>query len=106
MSLGDADLVARVLDDPETAPIDERLRATLRFVRKMTRSPADLGPDDARTVLATGVSKKALYEAIQVAYLFNIYTRLADVMGWQVPPEGDGSYAAGAKNLLTRGYGI
>ena len=93
-----------MLADPETAAIDERLRATLRFLRKMTRTPDELGPADARAVLSAGATKKALYEAIQVAYLFNIYTRLADVMGWEVPPEGDGSYVAGAKNLLSRGY--
>lgn len=94
----------RILDDPAEAPIDEKLRATLRFLRKMTREPDALGPDDARAVLATGVSRAALYDAIHVAYLFNIYDRLADTLGWQVPPEGDRSYAKAADNLLSRGY--
>lgn len=98
--------MAAALDDPETAPIDEKVRATLRFLRKMTLEPQALGPDDARAVLATGVSKDALRDAIHVAFLFNVYDRLADSMGWHVPPEGDGSYRAGADNLLSkRGYG-
>lgn len=70
----------------------------------MTLTPDALTPEDARTVLATGVSRDALLDAIHVAYLFNIYDRLADTMGWQVPPEGDGSYQAAADNLLSRGY--
>lgn len=94
----------RVLDDPETAPIDERVRATLRFLRKMTRDHGALGPEDARAVLAAGVSKRALYDAIHVAYLFGVFTRLADVMGWRTPPAGDPSWAASAKSLLSRGY--
>ena len=80
------------------------MRATLGFLRKMTLEPAGLGPDDARAVLATGVSKQALLEAIHVAYLFNVYDRLADAMDWEVAPEGHGSWDAGAKTLLGRGY--
>lgn len=96
----------QVLDDPATAPIDDRIRATLAFLRKMTVAPDELGPDDARSVLATGVSRDALLDAIEVAYLFNVYDRLADSLGWQVPPEGDGAYRATAANLLSRrGYG-
>lgn len=93
-----------MLDDFESAPIDERLRATLRFLRKMTLEPGALTPEDARAVLAAGVNKPALAEAIHVAYLFNVYDRLADSMGWHVPDPAAGSYEAGAKRLLTRGY--
>ena len=94
----------KVLDDPETAPITPQLRATLTFLRKMTLDPAGLGPEDARAVLAVGVSRRALLEAIHVAYLFNIYDRLADTMGWDVPQD-EGAYAASAKNLLSsQGY--
>ena len=55
-------------------------------------------------MLATGVSREALAEAVHVAYLFNIYDRLADSLGWDVPPAADGSNVAGARNLLRRGY--
>jgi alkylhydroperoxidase family enzyme len=93
-----------VLDDFESAPIDERLRATLRFLRKMTLEPDRLTPEDARAVLAAGVTKVALTEAIHVAYLFNIYDRLADSMGWHVPDLATGFYRTSAKRLLKHGY--
>jgi alkylhydroperoxidase family enzyme len=93
-----------VLDDFESAPIDGRLRATLRFLRKMTLEPDALTPADAREVLAAGVDKAALTDAIHVAYLFNIYDRLADTMGWHVPALDAGYYEAAAKRLLTHGY--
>jgi alkylhydroperoxidase family enzyme len=94
-----------VLDDFESAHIDEKLKATLRFLRKMTLDPEALTAGDARAVLATGVDREALTHAIHVAYLFNIYDRLADAMGWDVPDQALGSYQAGAQRLLKRGYG-
>lgn len=93
-----------MLDDFESAPIDWKLLATLRFLRTMTLEPEALTPDAARAVLAAGVEREALAEAIQVAYLFNVYDRLADAMGWDVPEPAKGSYQAGARHLLKRGY--
>jgi alkylhydroperoxidase family enzyme len=93
-----------VLEDPESAPIDDRLRATLRFLRKMTLAPDALTRADARAVLDAGVSAAALAEAIHVAYLFNIYDRLADAMGWHVPATTSGYYEVAAARLLKRGY--
>jgi alkylhydroperoxidase family enzyme len=93
-----------VLEDHRTAPIGDKLRSTLTFLEKMTLEPEKLGAEDARAVLATGVSKEALEDAIHVAYLFNIYDRLADALGWDVPAQDSGFYERGAKILLRRGY--
>jgi alkylhydroperoxidase family enzyme len=93
-----------VLEDFESAPIDAKLRATLRFLRKMTLEPRALGADDARAVLDTGVDRESLTQAIHVAYLFNVYDRLADSMGWDVPDKALGAYQAGAQRLLKHGY--
>ena len=70
----------------------------------MTLEPEALTPDDARAVLATGVDREALTQAIHVAYLFNVYDRLADAMGWEVPDKALGSYQNSAQRLLKRGY--
>jgi alkylhydroperoxidase family enzyme len=98
----DPELVKKVLDDYKTAPIDGKLRATLAFLEKLTRTPSQLGADDARAALAAGVSKKALAQAAQVAALFNILDRLADAMGWVVPDQA--GFEQGAGFLLKRGY--
>jgi len=70
----------------------------------MTLEPNALTADDARAVLAAGVERTALVEAIHVAYLFNIYDRLADSMAWHVPDRATGYYNGGARRLLTHGY--
>lgn len=94
-----------MLDDPKTAPIDEKLRAMLEVLRKMTLEHEQLTAEDVRPVLALGVSREAVKEAMHVAFLFNIYDRLADTMGWHVPADGIGYYEGAAKRLLERGYG-
>jgi len=70
----------------------------------MTLSHQTLGPDDVRAVLAKGVSKAAIAEALEVAFLFNVYDRLADTMGWHIPDTKSGYYSVSAKRLLKRGY--
>jgi alkylhydroperoxidase family enzyme len=92
------------LDDYITAPIDEKVRATLGLLEKMTLEPEKLGPDDVRPVLALGVTRQAVQDAMHVAFLFNVYDRMADAMGWDVPAEGSGFWQTSAKMLLSRGY--
>ena len=93
-----------MLDDYTTAPIDEKVRATLGLLRKMTLDHGNLGAEDVRAVMNTGVSKQAIQDAIEVAFLFNIYDRLADAMGWDVPERTGGYYQVAAQRLLKRGY--
>lgn len=94
----------QVLDDDSTAPIDAKLRATLRLLRKMTLDHRNLGVEDVRAVLAAGVSRAAIDDALEVAFLFNVYDRLADSMGWHVPATGSGYYQVAARRLMERGY--
>jgi alkylhydroperoxidase family enzyme len=79
-------VVGAVLADWRGAPIDERFRATLGFLEKLTLRPDELAPADAAAVLATGVSRAALVDAIHVAALFNMIVRIADSLGFEVPP--------------------
>jgi hypothetical protein len=67
-----------VLDDYESAPIEERLRETLRFLETMTLDPERL---DATRALDAGVSREALRDAAYVAAAFNVITRYADALG-------------------------
>lgn len=93
-----------VLDDYRTAPIDERLRATLGLLDTFTLRPEQLGPSDVRAVLDAGVTRAAIRDAFYVAFLFNVYDRLADTLGWELP--GEGYYAKAGEFLLKRGYSV
>jgi alkylhydroperoxidase family enzyme len=93
-----------VRDDWRTAPVSDRLRATLGFLETMTLRPREVGPEDAATVLAAGVSREALVDAIHVCALFNMIVRLADSLGWDVPPPE--SFAVRADAMLAGGYAL
>jgi hypothetical protein len=58
-----ASVVSAVLSDFETATIEVPLRATLRMLCKLTREHA-LNADDMREVLAAGVSREQIEDAI------------------------------------------
>ena len=70
----------------------------------MTLDHASLGSADVRPVLELGVSRPAVADAMEVAFLFNVYDRMADAMGWHVPPADGGYYQVAAKRLLNHGY--
>ena len=93
--------VSAALSDIETAAIEEPLRATLRLLRKLTREHA-VDADDMLAVLAAGVSRAQIEDALAVCFASNTMDRLADTFEFFVP--GPGAFEAGAKFLLRRGY--
>ena len=93
--------VSAVLSNLETAPIDEKLRATLRMLEKLTRERS-VSEDDMRTLLAAGVSREQIEDALAVSFAFNVTNRLADAFGFHLGSPED--FEAGAKYLLRRGY--
>jgi uncharacterized peroxidase-related enzyme len=97
----DAAKVSAVLADLESADIDEPLRATLRMLRTLTREQT-VDAENMRAVLAAGVSREQITDALAVSFTFNTITRLADTFGFSVPDLA--AFDAGAKYLLARGY--
>ena len=89
------------LENVDAAPIEEPLRATLRLLRKLTKEHA-VTADDIRTVLAAGVTKQQIEDALAVCFCFNVIDRCADTFEFYVP--GPEAFASSAKMLLTRGY--
>ena len=95
-------MIQQVLDDWRTAPIAEPLRAMLGFLEQLTLRPATVTPQDVAPLRARGLNDAAIEDAIHVAVLFNMYDRMADTLGFEVP--GPESFAHSAKVLLSRGY--
>jgi len=98
---GDHAKVAATLANLETAPIDEPLRAALRMVGKLTREHS-IDSDDIRAVLAEGLSRQQIEDALAVCLAFNITDRLADAFDFTVASPA--AMNAGARHLLARGY--
>jgi alkylhydroperoxidase family enzyme len=94
--------VEAVLANLETAPIEEPLRATLAFLRKVTRDHGSVTPADVEVLYAHGLSRAQVEDALAVGFCFNVITRLADTFKFEVGPQE--AFDASAKSLLTRGY--
>src|SRR4029450_13725246 len=93
--------VSAALSDTVTAPIGEPLRATLRMLRKLTREHT-VDADDMRAVLAAGVSREQIEDALAFCFTFNTVDRLSRTFGYFGPsPRG---YEGGGEFLLARGY--
>ncbi len=95
-------VVQAVLDDWQTAPIGEELRATLGFLQKLTLTPADVSPADVNRVRAAGVSDQAIEDAIYVCFVFSVLTRLADAFDFDLTT--DRRWQVGGRIFYRMGY--
>ncbi|GHO57906.1 hypothetical protein KSB_63810 [Ktedonobacter robiniae] len=90
------------MQDWQTAPIDEKIRATLGLLEKMTLTPFEVGPGDIMPLRAAGVSDQAIEDALVVCALFNMIDRLADAFDVEIPSEE--GFARTGERLLAMGY--
>lgn len=74
----------------------------LEFVEKLTIDPLSVSPGDMVPLRAVGLSDDAIEDAVHVCALFNMYDRIADSLGFDVPDAA--GFEAGAEILLKRGY--
>jgi hypothetical protein len=68
----------------------------------MTLRPDELTKESAAAAYAAGVSQAALRDAASICALFNMITRLADSLGWDVPDPD--RLASRAPAMLEGGY--
>ena len=91
-----------VLDNFESAPIDEKLRSVLAFLQKLTVNPSQVTPEDIATMRSSGVSEKAISEAIYVCFAFSVMDRLADALDFDIPSPKH--FKTGGRFLYRMGY--
>ncbi len=96
-------MVAAVLENWRTAPVNEKLRSTLSFLEKLTISPSEVSPEDIESMRSMGVSDKAIEEVIYVCFLFSVMDRLADAFAFDMPSAKD--FQRGGRVLYSLGYG-
>jgi alkylhydroperoxidase family enzyme len=98
-------LVEAVLDDWQSAPLDQKVGAVLGLLEKLTLAPERTADEDVERVRAAGVSDEAIEDAILVCALFNIINRLADALDFDTSLSSKPEIVAkGAQALLKFGY--
>ena len=80
MSL-DKDLVEALKCDWRTANLDEKDRAMLAYVEKLTKNPVSIWRDDMDALRAVGFDDTAILQITLIASFFNYINRMADALG-------------------------
>jgi len=74
----------------------------LGLLETFTLRHEQITASDVRAVIERGVTREEIRDAFYVAFLFNVYDRLADTLGWELPDPG--YYPKAGRFLLKKGY--
>lgn len=74
----------------------------LGLLETFTLRPDQISAADVRQTIDKGVTREAIRDAFYVAFLFNVYDRLADTLGWELPDPQ--YYPKAGRFLLKKGY--
>lgn len=95
-------LLDRLVQDLDSAPVDQKLKPLLHFVRKLMLDPAAMTQADADAVFAAGWDEVALHGAIAVAGRAAFMHRL--VAGCGFAPLDPAVAASHAEKRIEHGY--
>ena len=85
-------LIDKLVEDLESVEIDDKIKAALRYSKKITENASKLVAGDADNLYAAGWDENALMNIVEICALFAMYNRLAD---------GTGVIAGNTKTTLT-----
>ncbi|MBW1844523.1 MAG: peroxidase-related enzyme [Deltaproteobacteria bacterium] len=77
----DESVIDALTADLETADVEPQLKPILRYIAKLKDLPPKLTTADAQAVYDAGWSERALFDAIEVAALFNFMNRIIEGTG-------------------------
>lgn len=80
-------LMTELIQDPDNADVDEKMRPVLKYLRKLTLTPTHMTREDAQAVLEAGWSEQAFYDAVNVCCLYNFMNRFVEGLGLTPIPE-------------------
>jgi len=95
-------VIDQLLEDPEAAPVEARLKPLLAFVRKLSLTPGEMSQADADAVFEAGWDEQALHDAIAITARAAFMQRLVEGHGFA--PMSRETAAAQAKRRVERGY--
>ena len=74
----------------------------LELLETFTLRHQQINASDVRAAIGKGVTREEIRDAFYVAFLFNVYDRLADTLGWELPDPR--YYPKAGRFLLKKGY--
>jgi uncharacterized peroxidase-related enzyme len=99
---GSEEFVRSVLNDPEKSSLDERDKALLRFVRKLTLDSGTVTEGDIEALKGECWDEAAIFYAVYACALFNFYNRF--VSGNGVKLVSDAAFRRLSERMAQNGY--
>jgi uncharacterized peroxidase-related enzyme len=96
-------LVEQVLNDPESAPISDKLKALLRIAAHVQQGGKNVTEADVATARESGASDKEIHDAVLIAAAFCMFNRYVDGLAtWA--PDDPALYARIGQQRAEEGY--
>jgi uncharacterized peroxidase-related enzyme len=96
-------LVRQVVDDLDSAPISEKLRALLRIAGAVQESGRKVTPALIEAARSEGATDIELHDTVLIAAAFCMANRYVDGLG-AIAPNNPAAYAEAARHIAASGY--
>jgi uncharacterized peroxidase-related enzyme len=96
-------LVDEVRANPDSAPIDAKLRALLRIAAAVQQGGKNVRAQDVKAAREGGASDQEIHDTVLIAAAFCMYNRYVDGLATTLPEDPAG-YAAAAEGIVADGY--
>ena len=100
---GGVDLVEQVKRDPDSAPIEPKLRALLHVAGKVAVDGKTVTPEDVEAARSHGATDLEIHDTVLIAAAFCMYNRYVDGLGTSQPSD-PAPYRERAHLLVEHGY--
>ena len=97
-------LSKQVWENPDKAPISDRLKALLKIAAKVQKSAKSVTKEDIEKAMQLGATEGDIHDTVLIAAAFCMFNRYVDGLGTFAPPKGDAAYIEMGKKLGEKGY--
>jgi uncharacterized peroxidase-related enzyme len=99
----DASIVEKVKNNPDTAPISEKLKALLKVAAKVQKDGKTVTAADIENAKSKGAIETEIHDTVLIAAAFCMYNRYVDGLGTWAPEEKE-IYEKNAERIVSHGY--
>lgn len=101
--LGDGTVVERVANDPEEAPISNKLKALMKIAARVQIGGSAVREEDIEVARKAGASDLELHDTVLIAAAFCMFNRYVDGLGTSAPDD-PGIYDQIGAHRAANGY--
>jgi uncharacterized peroxidase-related enzyme len=93
-------LFERLMEDPDSSGVNDKLKPVLKYVKKLTLTPYKMSKSDTEAILNAGWTERAVYDAMLICCTWNFMNRFVEATGLEIDDEQQQASA----EMLSKGY--